>query len=104
MVSSGPLLLVWDLDKTCAWYHHSLWNMNHGFFLGVVLSVANDSHKKEGGPGMDKESIGCTVHREGQTDVGPDPESIELMERIPLVSLDTVSDHYSFSGSGGDQG
>lgn len=32
------------------------------------------------------------MYREGQTDVGPDPEPIELMERLPLVSLDTVSD------------
>jgi len=32
------------------------------------------------------------VYGEGQTDVGPDPEPIELMERLPLVSLDTVSD------------
>lgn len=32
------------------------------------------------------------MYRQGQTDVGPDPEPIELMERLPLVSLDTVSD------------
>lgn len=32
------------------------------------------------------------MYREGQTDVGPDPEPIELMERLPLVSLETVSD------------
>lgn len=32
------------------------------------------------------------MYRKGQTDVGPDPEPIELMERIPLVSLDALSD------------
>lgn len=32
------------------------------------------------------------MYREGQTDVGPDPEPIELMERLPLVLLDAVSD------------
>lgn len=32
------------------------------------------------------------MYREGQTDVGPDPEPIELMERFPLVSPATVSD------------
>lgn len=46
------------------------------------------------GPGMDKEEIGCAVYREGQTDVEPDPEPIELMERLPLVSLDAASDPF----------